>query len=104
MGTSKKTGDATLHVPAGTTKIGFYCVAWSGKKAQVKFSVDGKDLATITPAANSGATGNAPYTALNVADTDYYEVQVSAESAIDVKVETLDASNGRALFIGLKAL
>lgn len=104
LGTSKKTGDATLHVPAGTTKIGFYCVAWSGKKAQVKFSVDGKDLATITPAANSGATGNAPYTALNVADTDYYEVQVSAESAIDVKVETLDASNGRALFIGLKAL
>ena len=104
LGTSKKTGDATLHVPAGTTKIGFYCVAWSGKKAQVKFSVGGNELDTITPAANAGATGNAPYTALNVAETDYYEVEVSAESAIDVKVETLDASNGRALFIGLKAL
>ena len=28
---------------------------------------------------------------------------VSATAATDVKVDTLDASNGRALFIGLKA-
>jgi hypothetical protein len=102
LGTSKKVGDATLHVPAGTAKIGFYCVAWKGKKAQVKFSVGGTEITTITPAANDGATGNAPYTALNVADSDYYEVEVPA-GATDIKVETLDASNGRALFVGLKA-
>ena len=104
IGTSKKVGDATLHIPAGTSKIGFYCVAWTGKKATVKFSVNGTEIKTITPAANPGATGNAPYKALNVAPTDYYEVEVSATAATDVKVETLDASNGRALFVGLKAI
>ena len=103
LGTSKKVGDATLHVPAGTAKIGFYCVAWKGKKAQVKFSVSGTEVTTINPAANDGATGNAPYTALNVADSDYYEVEVPA-GATDIKVETLDPSNGRVLFVGLKAL
>ena len=104
LGTSKKVGDATLHVPAGTTKLGFYCVAWKGKTAQVKFSVNGTELTTISPAANVGATGNAPYTALNVADSDYFEVEISAASATDVKVETLDPSNGRVLFVGLKAI
>ena len=102
LGTSKKVGDATLHVPAGTAKIGFYCVAWKGKKAQVKFSVGGTEITTITPVANDGATGNAPYTALNVADSDYYEVEVPAGTT-DIKVETLDPNNGRTLFIGLKA-
>jgi len=102
LGTSKKVGDATLHVPTGTAKIGFYCVAWKGKKAQVKFSVGGTEITTITPAANDGATGNAPYTALNVADSDYYEVELPAGTT-DIKVETLDPSNGRALFVGLKA-
>ena len=102
LGTGSKVGDATLHVPAGTTKLGFYCVAWKGKTAQVKFSVGGTEIKTLSPAANVGATGNAPYTALNVADSDYYEVEVPA-GATDIKVETLDASNGRALFVGLKA-
>ena len=102
LGTGSKVGDATLHVPAGTAKLGFYCVAWKGKTAQVKFSVGGTDIKTINPAANAGATGNAPYTALNVADSDYYEVELPAGTT-DIKVETLDPSNGRALFVGLKA-
>ena len=103
LGTSSKVGNATLHVASGTTKIGFYCVAWKGKKAQVKFSVDGTEITTINPAANDGATGNAPYTALNVAASDYYEVTLPAGTT-DIKVETLDTSNGRALFVGLKAI
>jgi hypothetical protein len=102
IGTGSKVGDATLHVPSGSTKLGFYCVAWNGKKAQVKLSAGGSEITTINPAANVGATGNAPYAALNVADSDYFEVQLPA-GATDIKVETLDPSNGRALFVGLKA-
>ena len=102
LGTGSKVGDATLHVPSGSTKLGFYCVAWNGKKAQVKLSAGGSEITTINPAANVGATGNAPYAALNVADSDYFEVQLPA-GATDIKVETLDPSNGRALFVGLKA-
>ncbi len=103
LGTGKLTGDATLHVPAGTKKLGFYCVAWKGKKAQVKFSINGTEIVTIEPAANAGATGNPPYT-ITVSGSDYYEVEMPSADAADVKVETLDPNNGRAIFIGLKAL
>ena len=102
LGTGSKVGDATLHVASGTSKIGFYCVAWKGKKAQVKFSVGGTEITTLNPVANVGATGNAPYTALNVADSDYYEVELPAGTT-DIKVETLDPSNGRVLFVCLQA-
>ena len=86
---------------SGTTKIGFYCVAWKGKTAQVKFSTGGTEITTINPVANVGATGNAPYTALNVADSDYFEVELPAGTT-DIKVETLDPNNGRVLFVGLQ--
>ena len=76
-------------------------MAWKGKTAKVKFSVGGTEVKTISPAANVGATGNAPYTALNVADSDYFEVELPAGTT-DIKVETLDASNGRVLFVGLQ--
>ena len=104
LGTGSLTGDAVLHVPAGTVKIGFYCVAWKGKTAQVKFSVDGTEITTITPAANAGATGNPPYASINVTESDYYEVEMPSSDALDVKVETLDPNNGRVIFIGLKAI
>lgn len=103
LGTGSLAGDATLHVPAGTTKVGFYCIAWKNKTAQVKFSVGETELTTITPAANAGATGNPPYT-ITVADSDYFEVEMPSTEAADVKVETLDPSNGRVIFIGLKTI
>ena len=103
LGTSKLVGDATLHVPAGVSKIGFYCVAWSGKTAQVKFSAGGSEIKTIEPKANSGATGNPPYLSITVTESDYFEVDIPA-GVTDIKVETLDPNNGRVLFIGLKTV
>ena len=103
LGTGSLTGDAVLHVAEGTTKLGFYCVAWKGKTAQVKFSVDGTEVTTITPAANTGATGNPPYTSITVTESDYFEVELPS-GATDIKVETLDPANGRVIFIGLKAI
>lgn len=103
LGTGSLVGDATLHVAAGTTKIGFYCVAWKGKTASVKFSVGGTEVKTISPAANTGATGNPPYASITVGASDYYEVALPAGTT-DIKVETLDGNNGRVLFIGLKAI
>lgn len=102
LGTGKLTGDATLHVAAGTAKIGFYCIAWSGKTATVKFSVGGSEIATIEPKSNPGATGNPPYT-ITLAESDYYEVELPSGTT-DIKVETLDSANGRVIFIGLKAI
>ena len=103
LGTGSLTGDATLHVAAGTKKLGFYCVAWKNKTAQVKFSVGGSEIATIEPKANPGATGNPPYASINVTASDYYEVELPSGTT-DIKVETLDPANGRVIFIGLKAI
>ena len=103
LGTGSLTGDAVLHVAEGTTKLGFYCVAWKGKTAQVKFSVDGTEVTTITPVANTGATGNPPYASITVTESDYFEVELPS-GATDIKVETLDPANGRVIFIGLKAI
>ena len=103
LGTSKATGNATIAVPAGTKKLGFYCVAWKDKtNTPVKFSANDTEITTLTPVANVGATSNPKYT-LTVADTDYYTVDVPA-GATQVKVETTSASSGRVLFIGVKAL
>ena len=104
LGTGSLVGDATLHVPAGTKKIGFYCIAWSGKNStEVKFSIGGTTLTTMTPAANSGATGNPPYT-ITVKESDYYEIEMPSTDATDVKVETTNAAQGRVIFLGLKAI
>lgn len=104
LGTGSAVGNATLHVAAGTSKIGFYCVAWKGKNAQVKFSVDGTEVTTIEPSSNAGATGNPPYTSITLSSSDYYEVTLPSKDVTDIKVETLDPSNGRVIFIGFKAI
>lgn len=103
LGTGSLTGDAILHIPAGTKKIGFYCIAWNNKKANVKFSINGTELATIAPKSNAGANNNPPYT-ITVTSADYYEVEMPSTEAAEVKVETLENSAGRAIFIGLKAI
>lgn len=102
LGTGSLTGDATLHVAAGTKKLGFYCVAWKNKTAQVKFSAGGNEITTIEPKSNAGASNTPPYT-ITLAESDYYEVELPA-GTVDVKVETLDPANGRVIFIGLKAI
>lgn len=102
LGTGSATGDATLHVPAGTEKIGFYAVAWKGKTAQVKFSIGETELAVIEPAANDGATSDPPYT-ITVTDSDYFVIEMPSTDAADVKVETLDPKNGRVIFIKFEA-
>lgn len=103
LGTGSLTGDAILHIPAGTKKIGFYCIAWNNKKANVKFSINGTEVATIAPNSNAGANNNPPYT-ITVTSADYYEVEMPSTEAAEVKVETLENSAGRAIFIGLKAI
>lgn len=103
LGTSSQAGDATLHIPAGTTKLGFYCVAWKDKSAQLKFSIDGTEIGMIEPAANVGASGNPPYT-ITVSESDYYELDIPSDAATDVKVETLDPASGRVIIIALEAI
>lgn len=77
LGTSNINGDASFTIPAGTTKITMYCVAWKGKSGALNLSGN----CTITPsrieaASNDGASNNSPYT-MTVTDADRYEFTVS---------------------------
>ena len=85
LGTSSVVGDATITIPAGTTKVGFYGVAWNGKSGKVTASVAGTKIYEQALASNSGAANNAPYT-LTVKDTDYYEFTLPAPCEADTTV------------------
>ena len=103
LGTSKLNGKATVTLPAGTTSVSYYAVGWKGTSAKLQFSVDGAVVATQAIAANTGATGNAPYT-MTVADTDKYTLTFDSALAADteVTVETTGSAY-RAILFGIQA-
>lgn len=102
IGSSKKAGTATLKIPAGTTKVSFYGVAWKGKTATIKASVGETQVATQALTANVGATGNAPYK-LTVEDTDKYTITLPAKLETDTDVTVTTTTNARALLFAIRA-
>ena len=102
IGTSKKAGDATLKIPAGTTKVSFYGVAWKGKTATIKASVGETQVATQALTANVGATSNSPYK-LTVEDTDKYTITLPAKLETDTDVTVTTTTNARALLFAIRA-
>ena len=104
LGKGTATGDATIHIPAGTKKVGFYALSWKAKPAELKITM-GSNSVSVNPPANDGAAGNPPYTITLASDgSDYFELDVPTSEAVDVKVETTDPASGRVLLIGLKAI
>lgn len=103
LGTSTLNGTATITLPAGTTEVSYYAVGWKGTNATLKFSAGGAQVASQAIAANTGATGNAPYT-MTVAATDKYTITFDSALAADteVTVETT-GSACRAILFGIQA-
>lgn len=94
IGTANNPGSFTLTMPAG--KHTFYAVAWKGTaSADVTFSNGDAVVKTVTVKANTGASGNAPYT-LTVTDADKYEIELAQDATITV------TSNKRIIFFGIK--
>lgn len=102
LGTSKKAGSATLKIPAGTTKVSFYGVAWKGKDATIKASVGETQVAAQKLVANIDATGTSPYT-LTVADTDKYTITLPAKLETETEVTVTTTTNARAILFAIKA-
>lgn len=102
IGTSKNAGTATLKIPAGTTKVSFYGVAWKGKTATIKASVGETQVATQALTANVGATSNSPYK-LTVEDTDKYTITLPAKLETDTDVTVTTITNARALLFAIRA-
>lgn len=102
LGTSKKAGTATLKIPAGTTKVSFYGVAWKGKTATIKASVGGTQVATQALTANEGAAYSSPYK-LTVEDSDKYTITLPAKLEADTDVTVTTTTNARAILFAIKA-
>ena len=103
LGTASKYGEGKVTLPAGTTKVSFYAVAWKGSPAKLEFSVAGTVVGTQEIAANDAATGQAPYN-LTVTDSDYYTVTLPAalDAATEVTVKTVETGY-RAIIFGVQA-
>ena len=102
LGKSSAGGTATINIPAGTAKVGFYACAWANNNATVlTCNVGGQDVA-LNLKANSGATGNPTYT-LTLTEADYYTVDIPS-GVTTMTVSTTGTSNCRALIIGIKAV
>lgn len=102
LGTSKKAGSATLKIPAGTTKVSFYGVAWKGKDATIKASVGETQVATQALKANIGATSISPYT-LTVEDSDKYTITLPAKLETEIPVTITTTTNARVILFAIKA-
>ena len=102
LGTSKKAGSATLKIPAGTTKVSFYGVAWKGKDATIKASVGETQVAAQKLVANIDATGKEPYT-LTVEDSDKYTITLPAKLETETEVTVTTTTNARAILFAIKA-
>ncbi len=108
LGTGSVVGNATITIPAGTTKVGFYGVAWNGAKGTITASAElangvfySQDLT-----ANAGAAGSTSNYTMTASDSDYYEINVvsilgaAAPSDIPVTISTVEGAL-RAIIWGL---
>ncbi|MBQ3234043.1 MAG: BACON domain-containing protein [Alistipes sp.] len=94
LGKGKQTGlfkSGAVGV-SGDKYLNLYAVAWKGGDAKLYFRVDGGATQTLEIAPNDGASNNAPYTALTLADTDHYSVKLSGLSATSTIEFSTDAN------------
>lgn len=115
VGTGSKSGvfeSAAVGV-TGDKTLGFYAVAWKGKKATLYIKVNNggtiNGTSTFELNADDGATGNPAFTLKEIGDDDYYTVSISgltAESTISFSTSenfaTEGNSNGRAIVCGVQ--
>ena len=86
LGTSSNQGTATLTIPAGTKKIGFYAIAWKGEECPRTFTINGRTQ-TVNPSACEGLSGTDNFQ-LEITDDDYYTLDINAETELDVAVSS----------------
>lgn len=115
MGSSSKAGVFTSGAVGvtGDKKLGFYAVAWKGKKATIYVkvdngSVDGESSFAIN--ANETATENPPFKLTGLNDADYYVVSLkglTAASTVSISTSPnfaadADKNTGRAVICGVQ--
>ncbi len=100
IGKSSASGTATLTIPSGTKGISFYGVSWNAKPSTMSLTVDGKTY-TQNLSANTGATGNSPYT-MTVTEDDYYTIMFDSVLTADTSATvTTTGINYRIILWGI---
>lgn len=99
LGTSSKSGSATVTLPAGTTAVKFYAYAWKDKTATLTFTAGGRTVGTQALTANSGCNKTSPYSLVNVVATDEYTIPVSGVTA---DTEVTVSADKRAVIFAVK--
>ena len=87
LGTSTKEGVGTITVPAGSTKLTFFAIAWSGvEDAEIHFEQEGVELTDIVePNAHEGFSGSSStYTINDITTADLYEITLNSDSPVTV--------------------
>lgn len=103
MGTSSKTGEGTVTLPAGTSKVSFYAIGWTSTGTTLVAEI-GANKQEVAVAANSSVSGNSPWN-VTVAASDHHTIDLGGPLAADtvVKVYTVNNSGTRAIVFGIKA-
>ena len=103
LGTASLAGTATVSVPAGTTKISFYALGWTGVDGKLKVS-GGTVSQTFTIKQNAGCNNNSPFTITNITDSDWYSIDFGS-ALTEATTFTFESQTGgtRAIVFGLNA-
>ena len=103
LGTASIAGTATVTVPAGKSKIGFYALGWTGIDGKLKLS-SGSLSQTFTVKQNAGCNNNSPFTITSITDSDWYSLDFGSPLASDT-VFTFETQTGglRAIIFGINA-
>ncbi len=102
IGTSKVAGSFDITVPAGSTKVSCYAVAWRGSTATVQVKMGDTVMASQDVAGNDGATSNSPYT-ITSTDSDKYVIELGQALPADTKFTLTTSAKARVLFWSIVA-
>ena len=85
VGTRNAGGDMTIDVPAGATKLSFYAAGWNGSSVTLTFDNSSKiNPSTVSLTADSGISGNSPYTLKDNDESTYYHEATLSNITEDV--------------------
>ncbi len=111
LGTGSAGGDFTINVPAGKSKVSFYCIGFSKDQSDNFPNTSGKTYSfTATVGSDTKAnvtvkrfiaSGNPPFTLNLKEDEDFYTIDLGAATTAETQLKI--TATGRMLFIGINA-
>ena len=93
-------------IPATATKVTLHAAAWNRKTAVLTVTVTNAtaDKETVTLTADSGISGNSPFTLAGSEATFVVEFNLTnVTDVVSIKLETTDTANGRFVVWGATA-